>query len=690
VDTPANRILRYDPFDQWPVEFVSQSPPAKAVIGQDALSQTSTRGNRNRAEPGPNSFLGPTSAAAANGEVYVVDSLNNRVIVFPDLSTGPEFTSGAPYLARRVLGQVGFEFRQVNFIEGREFYFRGPLITSAGIAVDRTHTPPRLYVADTNNHRVLGFADARKVRPGDRADIVIGQVDLLRALVNSPPSDNGAPTDTGLSFPSGVAIDADENLWVADQGNARVLRFPAPFKQQQRPLHADLVLGQSNFTTRITDPTSRTMGQPFGLAFTVEGHLLVSDTTLNRVLLFERPFTNGMSATRVFGQPDFISSAPGNTPSRFNGPRHIATDSDDRLYVADSTNNRVMIFSKATTAGSDPPAVFILARNVRTPQGIAVGNTGEIYVANSGTNAIFRYPKLDTLQIQGDLNDDTILYPTSPVTVVALALAVDSFGNLYVADSTNRVGVHYPSMAALNSANSQQRLAPAMIASIYALGPDFADQTLVFNQLPNPIPLPRTLADVQVLVNEKPAPLYVVSPRQINFLIPSDTPTNSLAEVQVVRISTGQVLAAAQFAIQQVSPGLFSDNGQGTGQLAALNQDNSRNSATNGVPRGQVIQLFGTGGGVIPGAPPDGEIATEAKETTVRPRVFVNTQAAAVVECTVTYSGVAPGLVGVWQVNAMIPLTTPINAASGLTIIMTDVASPPAGQTALRTTISIR
>ncbi|MGH9672685.1 MAG: hypothetical protein ACRD44_05840, partial [Bryobacteraceae bacterium] len=690
LDTAGQRILRYDRFDEWPAEFTTASPPAKAVIGQDSLSQDLPRANRGRSEPGPNTLAAPRSAIFVNGEVFVVDSQNNRVIVFPDLSNGPAIASGAPYLARRLLGQVGFEFRQVNFIEGREFFFRSSVLTAAGVAVDRNSTPPRLYIADPNNHRVLGFADARKVRPGDRADLVIGQVDLLRSLLNSP-GDTGAPTDTGLAFPTGLAVDAEGNLWIADQGNSRVVRYAKPFQQTERPLRADMVIGQSNLTTRITDPTSRTMGLPFGVAFTVEGHLLASDIGHHRVLMFERPLSNGMAATRVFGQPDFGSVVTGNTASRLNSPRHIAIDIDDRLYVADTANNRVQIFTRVTGASPDPAAVFTLARNVRTPHGVAIAPSGEIWVANTGTNGILRYPRFDTLTLQGDVNDDTIALPNTPSVISGLAVGLDGFGNLYVADSAHRVGIHFHGMAALNAANSLPRMAPGLIASIYAQGPDFADQTMVFNQLPNPLPLPRELADVQVLVNDKPAPLYFVSPRQINFLVPSDTPESGTAEVQVVRVSTGQILAAFSFAMQSTSPGLFTDNGQGTGQLAALNENNIRNGSSNPLTRGQTIQLFGTGSGVIPGGPPDGEAAAGPAETPVRPRVFVNVTGAAV-ECTVAYSGVAPGLVGVWQINAVIPATTPVPAGgvSALAVILGDVASQPPVAAALRTTIAIR
>src|SRR3989442_1716359 len=77
----------------------------------------------------------------------------------------------------------------------------------------------------------------------------------------------------GLYNPVGIVVDSAGNLFVADAGNGRVLRFPKPF-DQPRPNFpsADLVLGQSSFTaTKVVDPTQRTMRSPYGLAFTSDG-----------------------------------------------------------------------------------------------------------------------------------------------------------------------------------------------------------------------------------------------------------------------------------------------------------------------------------------------------------------------------------------------------------------------------------
>ena len=111
------------------------------------------------------------------------------------------------------------------------------------MAIDNRSTPPRLYIADTYNNRILGYRDARKCSPERSADIVIGQSDLNRVLINAPQNNAEVPTDSGLFRPTGLIVDTNGDLFVADSGNARVLRFPSPFEQAIAP--GDPSQGQS-------------------------------------------------------------------------------------------------------------------------------------------------------------------------------------------------------------------------------------------------------------------------------------------------------------------------------------------------------------------------------------------------------------------------------------------------------------
>jgi uncharacterized protein (TIGR03437 family) len=628
----------------------------------------------------------PVSAVFVNNELYIADSGNNRVIVMP-------FQNGSFSPATRPLGQDRFDTNSINLIEGREFRFvintSAGTQADAGIAIDSTGDVPHLYVSDPYNHRVLGFRDARKVQAGVKADIQIGQPDMQTALCNYPSGSLDQPTQSSLCGPVGIVVDASGNLYVADEGNGRVLRFPAPFShpgQQQ----ADLVLGQRDFTSKITDASARTMAAPYGLAFAGNNGLLVSDQALNRVLFF--PFSangtfqagtdNGKSATKVFGQPDFTSVARGFDDTGLAGPHHIAADTDARFYVTDTGNSRVLIFDqilKNPNAGAH--AAYTLT-GPRNPEGIFVSqNTGEIWVTDTNGGRALRYPRFDSLVITGTANPTAISAANA-----TLAVAQDQFGDLFVADSSNRIGIYFPGLAAINGASflTNRSLAPGMVASIFPLNAttnQFGKDTANFNELPNPLPLPKTLADIQVLFNGQAAPLYYVSPGQLNFLVPMSAPTTGTADLTVIHPSTGQILAAGLVSMNSASPGVFK-LGDPAGKLiqaAVLNQDNTINGPTNAAARGSVIQIFATGQGFVPGAPPDGEAPSGTINTPSKPRVFIapvfvdDPAATAEDGDHIPYSGLAPGLVGVWQINVQIPMKVAPSTQVPILILMNSV-----------------
>jgi uncharacterized protein (TIGR03437 family) len=272
-----------------------------------------------------------------------------------------------------------------------------------------------------------------------------------------------------------------------------------------------------------------------------------------------------------------------------------------------------------------------------------------------------------------------------------LGLALDSAGVLFVADTTNRVAIHFPFLASVNAANyfAGRALAPGVIASIFPAGVQFGSETRNFNELENPLPLPRELAGLEVLVNEQPVPLFFVSPGQINFQIPPDSPASGALDILVQRRSTGQVLAAGAVQMNEVSPALFTLNATGSGQTAAINQNGTINGPTNPAQPGTVISLYGTGQGMVAGGPPAGEAASGIFETGEKPRVLLNN--VALEPQNVQFSGLAPGFVGLWQINVLIPETQAAGNAIPISVQLRGIPSNnPQSPTQIRATIAIR
>ena len=699
VDGLTNRILIFPAYSQWPAEDTMYSPQADYVVGQ-SNDFVNFKPNHGQPEASENTLAGPAAAVMQGSELFVADAGNNRVVVLP--AQGPYFGPAA-----RVLGQDGFAFGSANLIEGREFAFtittQAGNYADAGVAVDQTTDTPHLYVADTYNNRVLGFNDLRQVKPGDRADIVIGQPDMFRALCNYPFNDVDKPTASGLCRPAGLLVDTDGNLWVADSANGRVLRFPKPFEQPQGTMpEADLVLGQTGFNSKITDPTARTMASPYGLTFAGDAGLLVSDPVHNRVLLFPKNdggYEKGEAAVKVFGQPDFTSALVSTSGSaednRMRGPRHISFDTDGRLYVADTGNNRVLIFDQlVNTTPADARAAVTLG-GLAGPRAVFVSpQTGEIWVTNTNSATVLRYPRFDQLPFSGFQASQTLMYAASS----SLALTQDREGDLVLADAANRVAIYYPGIKAVNAAHQVEgrALTPGVVAYLYPqTNGTFGGETVKVTDLPNPLPWPVELGDIQVLVNDTAAPLSYVSPSQINVVVPAGAPTSGTAEFLVMRKSTGQILATGPVPMNVASPGLFTVNDNGTGQVVASNQDGSRNSATNPAGWGTVISLFGTGQGPIAGGPADGDAPKEKIPTGDRPRViigtcFVDDPACGGDASYLVYSGLAPGLVGTWQIDVKIPNGTAPSATVPVVISYKSQYSNAGDPKHVATTIAVK
>jgi uncharacterized protein (TIGR03437 family) len=691
VDTAMNRLLMFDPPDQWPEETTnSPSPPAKVVFGQPDFRTGPSPATI--VSPSASNMSSPSSARLVNSELYVADSGNHRMMVL-------RVQTGTFLPANRVLGQAGLDLGAPNSPDGREFN------QPNGMAVDSSVTPPRLYVADTSNHRILGYKSLLAARTGAKADIVVGQVDFQRNLINSPTNDPEKPNQTGLYLPTAVSVDSAGNLYVADAGNGRVLRFPKPFEQTTTPT-ADLVIGQASFTTKVIDATSRTMRQPYGLALTREafdaagsaGGLLVSDSQHHRVLYFPKPFSNGMSATNVIGQQDFFGSgASGPATNRFNSPRHIAVDPEDRLYVVDNGNNRVSIFDRVTQLPRFASALQILAVGSGV-SGIGISRrTGVTWVTESAGTRALRFPRFEDLA-RTNFGADSFVGAPGPT-----GAALDPFDNLVLSDSAHRVSYFVPSLSILNGANfAGGSLAPGIISSIFPFntgncGPvacpvvNFGTETKSFNDVTPPTPLPRSLASVEVLVEDVPVPLFFVSPGQINFTLPNGAAVSGTTLVCARNPATGQIFGFMDLGLKPTSPGLFTVGPSGSGAVAALNQDNSVHTPTNPIAPTEVLQLFGTGAGKVPGAPPEGTLTpSEIIPTPSLPRVSIGGRF--VPDDHVLFSGMAPGLLaGVWQVNVRIPQDAPLGSSIQIIVYLNDVSSQdPTNPTRIRSSIAIR
>ncbi|MBI4889183.1 MAG: hypothetical protein HY821_01075, partial [Acidobacteria bacterium] len=559
-DTLQNRIVRYDPVATWPAEDLlsySFSPKMTALYGQIDFYSSQANGGTG-IEPTNASLSAPVGAAPWSGGIFLADSMNHRVL---SLTYNAAENIIAP--ADRVLGQYDFNLNSQNLVEGRELSTGTlPLLLSNGQVtgltlgpatfIDRTSNPPRLYIADTGNNRILGFADARRFKYGDTADLVIGQVSLTRSLFNSPTNDPSSPTATGLTLPASIVTDADGNLWVADSGNGRVLRFPRPFDHLGENQAADTVLGQPDFTSRPTGEVTRSsLYRPSAVTLTMDGNLVVADLAQSRVLVFNAPFYSGAPASLVLGQPDDISSGFGASEAQMNLPLGVSVDTDDRLYVSDTGNNRILIFGRISTQSDGAAAALVLPVGAQgvTPISVTVSSaTGQIWVSDFRSNRVLRYPRFDQLFFNPGQPADFSFNAYQPRHI-----ALDQQDYLFISDASHRVTMHFPILAVGNAATGFPRVAPGMLGLLQATGVRLSADPAQASSAP----LPLELGDLQLLVDGLPAPLMKIESDTLRFIVPKDAPSSGTAEFLILRPSTGQILAQSRIAMAVASPAVI-------------------------------------------------------------------------------------------------------------------------------------
>jgi uncharacterized protein (TIGR03437 family) len=649
---------------------------AKTVMGQtDFATTTANSGAFPLASP--SSLSGPADLKVdQNGNVFVADTANNRVLEFP-----PSAKSSS-----RVWGQSDFVSNGVNQIKPASINF------PYRMAIDYSSAPFALYVSDTGNNRILVWKDSVRFRNGDPADLVVGQPNLRTGVANVDTLGSASPSKTSLSAPQGIAVNpSDGSLWVADSGNNRVLRYPRPVSQSGR-ISPDVVIGQTDFNSALSAAVNATsLSSPGFVAVGPNGDLFVSDNGNNRVLEYPAGAGNGAAAVRVFGQPGMTTAVRPTQVSAqtLAAPQGIAVDPASNLYVADTGANRVLIFPNTQSAPvAGMAAAFVIgqasfgtnvAGGLKSPTDVGVDSSGTIYVADYGNNRVLVYPSLVFLPLSGGTPTSVVGQQTttgvaanydSPDGLATaqglygpLGIYVDRQDTLYVGDTgNNRVAQFLKAATVVNAATYQASVPVAQGSLATLFGGGLTPDTVTISSTT----WPKTAANRQLVVNDDlQAPIYYIGPKQVNFQVPSNAALGA-ARIAIRTADTGELVAGGGLLVSAAAPGVFTANQSGSGQAAVLNQDFTVNSSSNPAPAGSIVSIYGTGQGQVSPAVPDGSAAGSSplSNTVAVPTssgtACLNNQPSMCVAIgsgfgDVKYSGLAPGYIGLWQINVLIP-----------------------------------
>ena len=338
----------------------------------------------------------PRAAFYDGTRFFVADRINNRVLVWnslpQDSGVPADFALGQPDLISNTPNNGGrseHTLSQPNavFSDGTRLFvsdtnnhrvliwttmptssgegadlvlgqpsFAAGAFNNGGISASTLYTPrgivfdgTRLLVVDEDNHRILVWNSLPMV-DREPANFALGQPDLISGVDN-----NGGVSASSLSFPKDVHVD-DGSVFVTDNDNNRLLIWDSFPTVSGEP--ADIVIGQTSFNTNDANSggrSSSTFNDPYGV--TSNGtQLFVSDEDNNRILVWDSiPAFSGQRADHVIGQPDFTSNTDntfGVSEQSINSPKGLQI-AGNYLFVVDEVNDRVVIWDDIFSQISD-------------------------------------------------------------------------------------------------------------------------------------------------------------------------------------------------------------------------------------------------------------------------------------------------------------------------------------------------
>ncbi len=249
---------------------------------------------------------------------------------------------------------------------------------------------------------------------------------------------NGTGKAVRFNHPFGLAVDANGNLYIADEGN-NVIRKMDTTGLVSTFAGVGGVKGSANGLDGLA-----TFNKPFGVATDAAGNVYVADAGNNQI----RMVGAATGTVSIFAGTGVAGASNTADSVSFNSPLGVAVDGSGNVYVADYENNLVRKITQggvvSTLAGSGAKGAhdgLDTAATFNLPESLAVDAVGNVYVADNGNNLIRKVTPAGQVSTfagngQSGRNDGTGAAASfnSP-----FGIAIDADGNLYVADSGNNM-----------------------------------------------------------------------------------------------------------------------------------------------------------------------------------------------------------------------------------------------------------
>lgn len=567
--------------------YVSKISPAgvsTAIAGNGVVSYSGDGAQASSAE-----LNNPTSVTTDTaGNIYIADAGNDRI--------------------RRIAGDGSITAVAGN---GRMAFggdngtaISASLYSAVAVAVDHSGN---MYIADYSGSMV------RKVAGGTITTIAGGHAPGYSG-------DNGPATAAQFNGPVALTTDTEGNIYIADLKNNCIR------KVSNGTVTTVAGTGEAGFSGDNGKATNAQLNQPYGIAVDAKGNLYIADTLNLRV----RKVSPDGIITTISGTGVNNDTGDGGPASAalLSFPIGLTVDGDGHLYITTTRHVREILTDGTITTvagtngfstnfaytGDGGPA---LGAQLSSPAGIAVDSAGNIYIADSGHNAIRR-----------------VHTSTRPSIVQHGIISAGGFGGLAAA-------------------------APGGWVEIY--GVNLAGSTGVWSAADfNGNNAPTALGGVSVTIGGQPAIIDFVSPGQVNAQIPTGIPVGG--PLSVVLSYGNQSSDPYSLSVVPLEPGLLAPASFSVGgkqYVVALHPadntfvGNGRIPGISSTPAkpGETIILYGIGFGPVDNSVPlAGQIVTQQNIVSSPVQVLFESSSAQV-----GYAGLAPGFIGLYQFNVVVP-----------------------------------
>jgi trimeric autotransporter adhesin len=460
-----------------------------------------------------------------------------------------------------------------------------------------------VYVTDTNNQRVrrIGSDGIIATAAGNGSAGFAG--------------DGSAATSAQVAFPGGTAVDSAGNFYIADTANQRVRKVSGG------NMSTVAGNGTAGYSGDGSAAVNAMLNSPVAVAVDAAGNIYISDYSNHAVRKVSGGVITtlaGNGSPGYSGDGGQGAKAQLNLPSGLAldsaGNLYVA---DSGNHVVRKITPAGIITTAAGTgvSGDSGDGGLATAAELASPSGVATDAAGDLYITDAGAGQVrlvtgsgFIVTIAGMNGVAGYSGDGG---PATAAQFHGLAgISVDASGNIYLADSGNNAvrllqlvsPVPSAGVVANTASNLAGTVAPGEAVTIFGsgLGPD----QLTLSQLNASYITPSQLAGTTVYFNGVPAPILYTWSSQVGVVVPYElTPGSASVSVQY----GGEISLQLPVTVAATAPGLYTADYSGKGQAIGVNQTGEPNGAASPVPQGQVITLYATGAGLVSPSVPDGQ-----------------------------------------------------------------------------------